>query len=356
MNTIKLTQTNVKHIGRTVFFDDTLWMILSGSGIAFDFTGKKLSVSVCAREASLLPDNEENYARIAIYINGVKAIDDCIKEAQKDYVLFDDNQPQTAQITIIKLSECAMSMCGIKCLYSDALDVSAAPKKPHKIEIIGDSITCGYGVDDENCEHHFKTSTEDVTKSYSYKTAMALNADYSMFSTSGHGIISGYTDDLSVKHTDQLIPERYTTYGLCYDTFDGKLKTTDISWDFSRFQPDAIIINLGTNDDSYCQDIAERQIEYKDEYIKFLKKVRLHNPSAHIFCVLGLMGNRLFPMVCKACEEYSKETGDTKLSTFELPEQDGNIGYVADYHPMECFHEQASRVLVPFIKETMGWQ
>ena len=356
MNTIKITPTNVKHIGRTYLKDDTLWLILSGSGIAFDFTGKYLSVSICGREASALSNNEENYPRIAVYVNGVRTIDDCITKPQKDFVIFDGTEVKNATVQIIKLSECAMSMCGINCLSGDVSGVTVAPDKPHKIEIIGDSITCGYGVDDENCEHHFKTATEDVTKSYSYKTAMALNADYSMFSTSGHGIISGYTDDLSVRHTDQLIPERYTTYGLCYDTFDGKLQTTDLSWDFSRFVPDAIIINLGTNDDSYCQDMADRQNEYKEEYIKFLKKVRSNNPSAHIFCVLGLMGNRLFPQVCKACEEYSKDTGDKNLSTFELPEQDGNIGYVADYHPMERFHEKASKVLVPFIKETMGWQ
>lgn len=48
------------------------------------------------------------------------------------------------------------------------------------MEFIGDSITCGYGVDDPDKEHHFKTATEDVTKAYAYKTALALNADYSM--------------------------------------------------------------------------------------------------------------------------------------------------------------------------------
>lgn len=350
----KITMDLVKHVGRTCLRDDILWLILSGSGIGFSYTGKKLSIGFCGREASTRTNNEENYPRIAIYINGLRIIDDCLCVPEKEYELLNSEETQTVEVNVIKLSECAMSMCGISYISSDTDSVKKLPDKKHKLEIIGDSITCGYGVDDENPEHHFKTATEDVTKSYSYKTAMALEADYSMFSTSGHGIISGYTDN-DEKHTDQLIPERYDTYGLCFDTFDGKETSTDLLWDFTRFVPDAIIINLGTNDDSYCKDYGERQREYRDSYKKFLRHVREKNPSAHIFCVLGLMGNRLYPSVCAACEEYTQETGDTNISTFELPEQDGNVGFVADYHPLECFHDQAVKALVPFIQQEMGW-
>lgn len=76
------------------------------------------------------------------------------------------------------------------------------------MEFIGDSITCGYGVDDEVAEHQFKTATEDVTRAYAYKTARMLNADYSMFSASGYGIITGYTEG-DVKLEDQRLPQFY---------------------------------------------------------------------------------------------------------------------------------------------------
>lgn len=56
-----------------------------------------------------------------------------------------------------------------------------------------DSITCGYGVDDEDRSHQFSTKTEDATKAYAYKTAQLLNADYSLVSYSGHGVVLGYT-------------------------------------------------------------------------------------------------------------------------------------------------------------------
>ncbi|MDO5154878.1 MAG: GDSL-type esterase/lipase family protein [Eubacteriales bacterium] len=350
MMTNRLNQIEVKHIGRTHFYQDVLWLILSGSGVEFSYTGKELALTICGREAALNAEVPENYPRVAVYVNDERVVDTLVDCEKKECVILHSTEEQTVDVKIIKLSECAMSMCGIRQITSDTSQFCAGKERAYRMEFIGDSITCGYGVDDEDCEHHFSTATEDVTKAFAYKTAMALDADYSMFSTSGHGIISGYTDDLDVKHTDQRIPDRYTTLGLCFDTFDGTLQTTDVAWDFERFQPDLIVINLGTNDDSYCQDMEERQMEYKDAYKQFLHLVRSRNAKAHIVCVLGLMGNRLYPFVCKACQEYAQETGDQRISTFELPEQDGNVGYVADYHPMECFHQKASDALVAYIK------
>lgn len=351
MHSEKCNQAKMKYIGRTYENQEALWLILSGSGVAFTYTGKKLSLILCGREASVNSDWPDNYARLAVYKNGERVIDTLVDCEQKECVILDSENEETVQIQIVKLSECAMSMCGIKEFHADTDLFCAEKGKKHRIEFIGDSITCGYGVDDEDCEHHFSTATEDVTKAFAYKTAQALDADYSMFSTSGHGIISGYTDDIFVKHTDQRIPDRYTTLGLCYDTFDGTMTSEDIEWDFECFQPDLIVINLGTNDDSYCQDDEERQIEYKDEYKAFLRLVREKNKKAHILCVLGLMGKRLYPFVCQACKEYSEENGDVRVSSFELPEQDGTVGYVADYHPLEYFHNIATEALVDHIKK-----
>ena len=182
-------------------------------------------------------------------------------------------------------------------------------------------------------------------------TAAALAADFQMFSISGYGIISGYTDDISIRHEDQLIPTFYKTMGLSYDKMEGIPETKDIMWDFDRYQPDIVVVNLGTNDDSYCQDDRERQNWFSSEYTKFLKTVREKNSNAVIICVLGVMGDRLFPAVCKAKEDYSVETGDKNIVTLHLPEQDPEVGYGANYHPLESEHRKAADVLVEFIKE-----
>lgn len=351
-----LCEENVKLLGRTYMIDDTLWLSLSGSGVDFSYTGKKLSMTVVGDGASTISGNDTNYARLAVYVDGERVIDDMINSPEKSYTIFESDKEKTVSVQIIKLSETAMSTLGIKPLeLGEGGKLAPAPEKTHKIEFIGDSITCGYGVDDEDPNHNFSTATEDVTKAYAYKTAQKLNADYSMFSTSGYGIISGYTSN-DEKVTQQTIPQYYESMGFSWNSFNNMLRPQDAEWDFSRYQPDLVVINLGTNDDSYCKSNGERQEEYSSAYVEFLKKVRKNNPTAHIICSVGIMGTRIYPAVEMAVYSYTKETGDENITAFKFEQQDGeNDGLAADWHPTEATHEKASDKLVEYIRTVMSW-
>ena len=345
---IELTDKNVKLLGRTMLFDDTLLLSLSGSGIEFEYTGKGFDITFIGGEAAELKNNDVNYAHIAIYADGIKAKDFLLDQKELTVHFGEDILPDSgcSVIRVLKLSECAMSLVGIKPLeVSEGDNVKPTPAKPIKIEFIGDSITCGYGVDDPDPMHDFKTATEDVTKSFSYKTAAKLDVDFQMFSISGYGIISGYTPDPAERHADQLIPDFYESMGLSYDKLEGIPKSQDIKWDFTNYVPDFVVLNLGTNDDSYCQDDKERQAWFASEYVKFLKTIRKYNKKAYIVCAFGLMGDRLYPTICDAVKIYKEETGDDCIATVHLPEQDPKVGYGANYHPLESEHEKAATVL-----------
>lgn len=353
---ISLNAENVKYLGRTVLWKDTLFLSLSGSGIEFEYEGCGLTLTLLGGSASEIPDNQANYARMAIYVNDKRVYDLQLSSAETTLRLAESAQPEKSVIRVIKLSECAMSLAGIAPLEISAGEtVKPTPAKTHRVEFIGDSITCGYGIDDEDPLHPFQTATEDVTRAYAYKTVKALDVDYSMFSTSGYGIISGYTGDPTIQMTNQLIPDFYESMGFSYDRMPSMPAPMDIPWTFDAFVPDAIVVNLGTNDDSYCQEDATRQQIYADAYVDFLKVIRKRNPNAMIICALGLMGDRLYPWVCKAAKTYSEETGDQRIHTVHLPEQDASVGYVSDYHPLESAHEKAANVLIPAIREIMGW-
>jgi peptidoglycan/xylan/chitin deacetylase (PgdA/CDA1 family) len=348
-------ETNVRTIGRTYYDNDILWLALSGTGAEFTFTGKKAVITIGGDNIVTKINNDTNYARIAIYVDGERVIDDTIDKFEKTYTILDSEVEQTSLIQIIKLSETAMSTVGVKQI-AIGLEDSIEPTKgnEYRIEFIGDSITCGYGVDDEDKDHHFSTKTEDVTKSYAYKTAKALNADYSMFSISGYGIISGYTNE--EKKSEQTIPQYYDKLGFSYGNFAGKIKVSSLDWDFNKYVPDLIVINLGTNDDSYCQNDPKKQGEYIAGYKEFLKQVRLKNPSAQILCTLGIMGDRLYPSLEKAVTEYMEETSDTKVSTMKFDVQNPEDGYAADWHPSDKTHTKAAKKLTTEIKKIMGWK
>lgn len=350
--TAVLTADTAKLVGRTYLNDDVLWAAFSGAGAEFIYTGKKLDITIVGDGASTA-GNADNYARVAIYVDGERVIDDMLDEKEKTYTAFESDSEKSVDVQIIKLSECAMSTFGIKPIkLGEGEKIEPAKAKELKIEFIGDSITCGYGVDDPDKEHHFKTSTEDVTKAYAYKTAQALDADYSMVSISGYGIISGYTD--SGKKPEQTIPQYYDKLGFSYNKFADSLEVAGLEWNFDNYKPDIVVINLGTNDMSYAKNELT-QAEFEEGYIEFLKQVRSHNPDSYIFCTYGVMGNTLIRNIKNVCDKYSEETGDNKVTFFTLSMQDENKnGIVADWHPSEATHEICAQRAVKTIKETLG--
>ncbi len=345
-----LTEENVRRIGRTTY-EDGLWCAFSGTGAEFSFHGTKLTVKVQGDSASQNPYNEGNYARIAIYVNGVRVVDDMLNEQNREYTVIDVEQPTDAVVRIVKLSETAMSTFRIAALLTDAqATVAPTEEKETLIEFVGDSITCGYGVDDEDRDHHFSTATEDATKAYAIKTAQLLDADYSLVSISGYGIITGYSADGETKSESQIIPKYYTKLGFSY----ANPQMAKTEWDFSQNrQPDIVVINLGTNDDSYCKNVPERQEEYIVAYVNFLKTVREKNPDAVIVCALGIMGDNLFPCVEEAVSRFVSQTGDTRIDTLRFTPQLASDGYAADWHPTEATHEKAAAKLAEKLAEIL---
>ena len=340
---------NVKLIGRTAEEDGILWLAHSASGFEFTFTGTSASVTVVGDNMISQPDKR---ARFAAYVDGERVLDEQVDSEEKTYEIFSSDSEKETTIKLLKLSEAAESTMGIKSIDVVGGALSPTAEKSLKIEFIGDSITCGYGVDDEDRDHHFSTATEDATRAYAYKTAQLLDADYSLVSYSGHGIISGYTDN-GTKVTSQTVPPIYEQFAKSYgSTFE--FNAAYVDWDFSRFVPDVVVINLGTNDASYAAGDRDKVNEYSEAYVEFLKKVREHNPDAYILCVLGVMGADLFIGVRNAVDAYTEETGDTRVSALRLTAQNGSTGYAADWHPTEATHEIAANEVAEEIKTVLA--
>lgn len=349
--TFQADEEHVKMLGRTHTEDGILWLAQSASGVEFTMTGTSASVTLAADS---MYSQETKRPRFAAYVNGERVVDEMLSQSEQSLEIFTYDNEQEVTVTLIKLSEAAESTCGIISIDVTSVgDIAPTAEKSLKIEFIGDSITCGYGVDDEDRNHHFATSTEDATKAYAYKTAQLLDADYSLVSYSGNGIVSGYTTQ-GKQVKAQRVPTFYEEFARTSGNYNGYCASmTD--WDFSKFVPDVVVINLGTNDASYTGNDKDLQQEYTDAYVEFLKKVRANNPEAQIICALGVMGDTLYNAMCAAAENYTTETGDEKISTLHLTTQDGNAnGYAADWHPTAASHDIAAQETAAMIKSVMG--
>lgn len=353
MQHITPTPQNIKLLGRTLFQDDILWLALSGSGIEFIFEGQYLEICLQGDDHTAA---DGDHARIAVYINDERVLDEMIRSSQPRYTIIDEQTPMHCTVRLLKISEAPMSIVGIRELIADeSASIHPAPAKAHRIEFIGDSITCGYGTDDDDLSHTFSTSTEDVTKAYAYRTAKALDADYSMVSYSGYGVYSGYVDEsIDVRNTSELVPPYYPLVGFSRGTYHGEAVTVT-DWNFSCFKPEMIVLNLGTNDNSYCRSDAAREAEFIRCYQNFVTLVREKNPDAYILCTYGLMNCELIASIEEALIRYRQESGDEQISFLPLPTQTDADGYVVDYHPSLTTHCRAAEIVTSKIKEIMHW-
>lgn len=348
------TNNNVKYIGRTYYTNNSLWMAYSGSGIEFTFTGTKASITILGDNISNIENNDKNYCRIGIYVNGEIVIDTQIKQQSKVFNIYNNNKNHNVVITILKLSESINSTMGIGKIKVTSIDaIKPTENKQHKIEFIGDYILCGYGID-ASVNDKFSTETENITKTYAYKVSDILDSDYSIVALSGYGVISGYTNN-NIKNDTDILPIYYNKLGVSNGLFNNNIKVESLNWDFSLFQPDIIVINLGTNDSKYVRNYENRKFEFIVGYLNFLKEIRKNNPKSIIICTSGIMSDNMFSNICMAINIYILNSNDTNIFSMKFESQSYINGYGANGHPSEKTNEDATNKLVEKIKELTNW-
>lgn len=219
------------------------------------------------------------------------------------------------------------------------------------IEVIGDSISAGYG--NLGAEQHpgygqdpsggcvFETKTESAYLAYAQVAARALNADASVLAGSGWGIYSDNTG-----HTQNVMPALFAnTLG----------QQALPAWTFVA-QPQAVVINLGTNDSSAHTLTADN---FKPAYAAFLTTIRSKYPNALILCAVGSM---LYGADRTNAVQYIEELvaaraaqGDKDLKLLELGSQDPLQGTGCHWHPNVAEDARMAGLLVAELKASLGW-
>ena len=341
----------VKVLGRTLFRDGIRYLNYSCAAIEFIFTGTRAEAVLWTNSLSL----EKIYkAWVAVFIDDEEEPSRRFSlESEEDtYVLYEGTAVKETKVRLVKYSEVAFGMVGIKAIITDGEQpLVPADVKSRRLEFIGDSITCGYGNEGIWNIDIFRTEQENPWDAYAARTARKLDADYHLISWSGIGIISNWTD-ADVPNDGWLMPELYPYTDKATDLALGNKEPE--FWDSTRFVPDCIIINLGTNDNSYTKQIPERVVTFGNEYYKFVKKVRALNPTSKILCTLGAMGQDLCPEIERQVKRLSSE--DKKqlyYMSFDEQKEEDRIG--TDWHPSKLTHEKMANMLIAKLREIMGW-
>ncbi|MET9973073.1 SGNH/GDSL hydrolase family protein, partial [Streptomyces sp. NPDC006356] len=187
-------------------------------------------------------------------------------------------------------------------------------------EFVGDSITVG------------TTTSQNARTAYGWLIGERLGAEHTQVAQGGACLVA--TADGCVGLEQQF----------------GRLNpnATTPDWDFSRYQADAVVINLGTNDVGH----GVSSTQFQSAYGSLLRKVRAAYPRAWIFALETFRG-RYVPQT-EAAVKTAVADGDTRLSFVDTTGWLGSGDLTDSVHPNDQGHRVIADRLAPVIAARIG--
>lgn len=359
--------SNLKVHGRTTGQRAPLTLFWTGSAVELNVQSSELWVEVESQYELYEP-------WISILINGVPVSRQMLTAGRYWVCVFRGmNGNVVKNVRIVKdvqaMSgdpDCSLRIHGVK---SDGAFLPVE-EKPYKIEFIGDSITSGEGAIGGKAEEDWVPMWFSAIHNYTFITAEALNAEYRVISQSGWGVLTRWDNNPTGN-----IPDYYEQVCGLVTGEKNKVLGAGDKHDFESWQPDVVVVNLGSNDAGafqtpawedpvtgkvYKQRLNEDGTYHEEDLStferaveRFLVKLRKHNPKAHIVWAYGMLGFPMMPAIYRAVDAYTKRTGDHKATIIQLPNTNkGTLG--ARSHPGEASHRSAAEALAEYIRGIKG--
>lgn len=215
-----------------------------------------------------------------------------------------------------------------------------------KLMFIGDSFTCGEYNERFAPENDSTPRSTNAARSYGMLLARWLNAQVHLVSYGGRGITRNWDGRTDVN----IVPVFFTR------TLPD---TAGSVWDPSRYQPDVIVINDGTDFDAGPQDEAK----FTDAYAAFVGQVRAAYPDAYLLLTESAFqsdgsdgrsraGRDQLLRTITAVAERRHAAGDARVRivhTGFFP------GTPTNPHLVAFQHEQIALDLIGPIRDVTGW-
>ena len=328
---------NIAHYnvyGRTTECRAPLTLFWTGSGIEFNIKASELWIE-------FETDYEMYEQWISVSINGAFLSRQMLNKGKQTVCIFRNMNPEEPKEVRIYKEVQAMSaddhaMLLIHNIITDG-DFLPIQAKSRRIEVIGDSITSGEGSIGAKKEQDWVSMIFSACRNYTTLLGHKLDADVRVISQCGWGVLSSWDN-----HPQHTLPSIYNKVcGLCYGERNEALGAQR-EHDFASWQPEVIVVNLGTNDASaFSQPAWHDEVtgesfqqvtredgsldptcveRFEQAVLRFLYQLRAHNPNSRILWVYGMIGNLMQPYIEHAIASYQQETKDNKVDFLLLPE------------------------------------
>ena len=283
-NFIPATAPGIIIEGRYAPTDDgAVRLGFAGTTLHFRLHGRELMMRLAA-------SSDEVYFDVGV--DGAEPVRLRAHAGEGDYMLFQESAAADHSLEITRRSESWQGTCEVRGFAlgpgGALLDPPVLPER--KLMFIGDSITCGAGLDIRpNDPLTGKTAHADETSNarlaYGKLLAKRLNTQCVLVSYGGRGVMRDWQGIRKINNAPQF-------YELALPDDPSCL------WRQNSYAPDAIAICLGTND--FNQGVPDEN-EFVNTYVEFIRKIRRDSPQARIFLLDS-------PMVADAPGQAPKRT------------------------------------------------
>ena len=331
------------HSGRVEILDENKVILIGpASSVSFNFKGKSCSILLQSVE------DHQNYVSLELdgkYIGRIRIE----KGDVKSYPIVISEKKKNHHLSIYKATEATNG--GVLFAGTTAkLKDSPTPKTKKKIELIGDSITSGFGNDDSTipCGTGDWYDQHNAYWAYGPVLSRALNLDYVLSSVSGYGMYRNWNDEHLL---EPIIP----------DVYENLYLNTDNSkpYDF-KFQPDLVSICLGTNDlsdgDGKKTRLPFNEEKYVSNYIEFIKTVYKHAPNTRIVLlnspmVSGDRNTTLVDCLKKVIQAFENDKIHKPIALFEFQPMTPKG---CNTHPNIADDKVMADQLIPYFKKLLN--
>ncbi len=344
---------NIFYSGR-IDFSDPKRPVFSAPGVVVKAAFHGTGAAVLLEDEFLYGFGRNYYDAV---IDGTTVVKIAPEHAVTRYEVAVDLPEADHTLELVKRTEASVGKCTFLGFEFSGSILPAPPAPTRRLEFIGDSITCGAGIEgvihsDACLADGWGQPTNNARLTYAADIARAYNAEYHLSSVSGIGLVRNY----SFKYDARPMPDVYD------ELFFEQIGSA--RWDPALYVPDALVIALGTND--FSPGDSDRPMmavaEFADAYVSFIKKLRAYFPQAHIFCVSSPMLGDGWPAGYHSLSDQKasitqvvdgfNSADDDRVHKYFMPSL-VNMGCAS--HPDVSQHQQLADVLGPVIAATLGW-
>lgn len=315
----------IRDLGIVHFDGSKLELEWSASGIEFETSDQEIRIQLEA-----VYELEIHKPFLGVFVNNgceTKFHKIEVDKGIHTYTLLKNDKQERVVVSVVKLTEKQYNRLFVTNLMGNTKPTA---EKNRKMLFIGDSITAGYGIDGINGISVFNTPEQDVCKTHGYLLKEYFDADAQIVAYSGNGIVSHWiSEEIDTALDTDLMPAIFP-YG-------------------HTFNPNIIVMNLGTNDASYTRCIKQRERDYVNAYCDFVKQLQKEYPNTPILLGYGVMEETL-----RSCVKEVASICDTYY--LPIPLQDERDGLGACGHPTPITQRKMFELYKKKIQEIMDWE